>query len=152
MNQKLRFLCFQGIHNSFPSFWAKLGYLCIINWPYYRLFTKNPDQNWSASYKCWTVATPYSADAKENLKFEETTEDIVIKNEVNIKEENDIIENNEFDNKEPENDSENEEELDDYNNESLDWYEPEVYEESFEEDPPKKKRGRPPKHKIEGTI
>ena len=26
MNQKLRFLCFRGIHNSFPSFWAKLGY------------------------------------------------------------------------------------------------------------------------------
>ena len=26
MNQKLRFLCFQGIHNSLPSFWAKLGY------------------------------------------------------------------------------------------------------------------------------
>ena len=26
MNQKLRFLCFQGIHNSIPSFWAKLGY------------------------------------------------------------------------------------------------------------------------------
>ena len=44
-------------------------------------------------------------DAKENLKFEETTEDIVIKSDVNIKEENDIIENsNEFDNKEPEND------------------------------------------------
>ena len=92
-------------------------------------------------------------DAKHNLKYEETTEDIVIKSDVNIKEENDIIENNEFDNKEPENDIiENEEELDDYNNESLDWYEPEVYEESFVEDPPKKKRGRPPKHKIEGTI
>ena len=88
------------------------------------------------------------------MKYEETTEDIVIKSDVNIKEENDIIENsNEFDNKEPENDIiENEEELDDYNNESLDWYEPEVYEESFVEDPPKKKRGRPPKHKIEGTI
>ena len=26
MNQKLRFLCFQGIHNSIPSFWAKSGY------------------------------------------------------------------------------------------------------------------------------
>ena len=26
MNQKLGFLCFQGIHNSLPSFWAKLGY------------------------------------------------------------------------------------------------------------------------------
>ena len=26
MNQKLKFLCFQGIHNSLPSFWAKLGY------------------------------------------------------------------------------------------------------------------------------
>ena len=26
MNQKLRFLCFRGIHNSLPSFWAKLGY------------------------------------------------------------------------------------------------------------------------------
>ena len=26
MNQKLGFLCFWGIHNSFPSFWAKLGY------------------------------------------------------------------------------------------------------------------------------
>ena len=93
-------------------------------------------------------------DAKHNLKYEETTEDIVIKSDVNIKEENDIIENsNEFDNKEHENDIiENEEDLDDYNNESLDWYEPEVYEESFVEDPPKKKRGRPPKHKIEGTI
>ena len=26
MNQKLRFLCFWGIHNSLPSFWAKLGF------------------------------------------------------------------------------------------------------------------------------
>ena len=26
MNQKLKFLCFQGIQNSLPSFWAKLGY------------------------------------------------------------------------------------------------------------------------------
>ena len=26
MNQKLKFLCFWGIHNSLPSFWAKLGY------------------------------------------------------------------------------------------------------------------------------
>ena len=26
MNQKLRFLYFWGIHNSLPSFWAKLGY------------------------------------------------------------------------------------------------------------------------------
>ena len=26
MNQKLKFLCFRGIHNSLPSFWAKLGY------------------------------------------------------------------------------------------------------------------------------
>ena len=26
MNQKLWFLNFQGIHNSLPSFWAKLGY------------------------------------------------------------------------------------------------------------------------------
>ena len=26
MSQKLRFLCFRGIHNSLPSFWAKLGY------------------------------------------------------------------------------------------------------------------------------
>ena len=26
MNQKLKFLCLWGIHNSFPSFWAKLGY------------------------------------------------------------------------------------------------------------------------------
>ena len=26
MNQKLGFLCFRGIHNSFPSFWAMLGY------------------------------------------------------------------------------------------------------------------------------
>ena len=26
MNQKLGFLCFRGIHNSLPSFWAKLGY------------------------------------------------------------------------------------------------------------------------------
>ena len=46
----------------------------------------------------------------------------------------------------------NEEETDEYNNESLDWYEPEVYEESFDEDPPTKKRGRPPKHKIEGIY
>ena len=29
MNQKLRFLCFQGIHYSLPSFWAKLGYSWI---------------------------------------------------------------------------------------------------------------------------
>ena len=100
------------------------------------------------------IVTVCHPDAKENLKFEETTEDIVIKSDLNIiKEETDIIENSEFDNKEPENDIENEEgELDDYNNESLDWYEPEVYEESFDENPPKKKRGRPPKHKIEGTI
>ena len=65
---------------------------------------------------------------------------------------NGIIENNKFDNKEPENDIEDEEDLDEYNNESLDWYEAEVYEESFDEHPPKKKRGRPPKLKIEGTI
>ena len=26
MNQKLKLLCFRGIHNSLPSFWAKLGY------------------------------------------------------------------------------------------------------------------------------
>ena len=26
MNQKLSFLCFQGIQNSLPSFWAKLGH------------------------------------------------------------------------------------------------------------------------------
>ena len=26
MNQKLKFLCFWGIHNSLPSFWAELGY------------------------------------------------------------------------------------------------------------------------------
>ena len=26
MYQKLGFLCFRGIHNSLPSFWAKLGY------------------------------------------------------------------------------------------------------------------------------
>ena len=26
MNQKLKFLCFRGIHNAFPSFWDKLGY------------------------------------------------------------------------------------------------------------------------------
>ena len=26
MNQKLKFLCFRGIQNSLPSFWAKLGY------------------------------------------------------------------------------------------------------------------------------
>jgi hypothetical protein len=26
MNQKLRFLCFPGIHNSLPSFWPKLGF------------------------------------------------------------------------------------------------------------------------------
>ena len=26
MNQKLKFLYFRGIHNSLPSFWAKLGY------------------------------------------------------------------------------------------------------------------------------
>ena len=26
MNQKLRFLCLRGIHNSLPLFWAKLGY------------------------------------------------------------------------------------------------------------------------------
>ena len=25
MNQKLKFLCFRGIHNSLPSIWAKLG-------------------------------------------------------------------------------------------------------------------------------
>ena len=29
MNQKLQFLCFQGINNSLPSFWAKLGYFRI---------------------------------------------------------------------------------------------------------------------------
>ena len=32
------------------------------NRPYCRLFTKTPDWNWSVSYKCWTVATPYSAE------------------------------------------------------------------------------------------
>ena len=26
MNQKLEFLYFQGVHNSVPSFWAKLDY------------------------------------------------------------------------------------------------------------------------------
>ena len=26
MNQKLWFLCFRGMHNSLPSFWANLGY------------------------------------------------------------------------------------------------------------------------------
>ena len=26
MYQKLKFLSFRGIHNSLPSFWAKLGY------------------------------------------------------------------------------------------------------------------------------
>ena len=26
MNQKLKFLYVRGIHNSLPSFWAKLGY------------------------------------------------------------------------------------------------------------------------------
>ena len=29
MNQKLEFLCFRGIHNSLPSFSAKLGYSWI---------------------------------------------------------------------------------------------------------------------------
>ena len=29
MNQKLKFLCFWGVHNSLPSFWAKLGYSWI---------------------------------------------------------------------------------------------------------------------------
>ena len=29
MNLKLKFLCFQGIHYSLPSFWAKLGYSWI---------------------------------------------------------------------------------------------------------------------------
>ena len=29
MNQKSKFICFQGIHNSLPSFWAKLGYTQI---------------------------------------------------------------------------------------------------------------------------
>ena len=29
LNEKLKFLCFQGTHNSLPSFWAKLGYSWI---------------------------------------------------------------------------------------------------------------------------
>ena len=29
MNQKLKFLCFQDVRNSLPSFWAKLGYSWI---------------------------------------------------------------------------------------------------------------------------
>ena len=29
MNQKLKFLCFRGIHNSLPSFWAKFVYSWI---------------------------------------------------------------------------------------------------------------------------
>ena len=32
-----------------------------MNWLFCRLYTKTPDWNWSASYKCWTDATPYSA-------------------------------------------------------------------------------------------
>ena len=66
MNQKLRFLCFRGIHIILPSFWAKLGY-SLIKIDHIADSTKTPDWNWSASYKCWTVATPYSG-RKERTK------------------------------------------------------------------------------------
>ena len=68
MNQKLKFLCFWGIHNSLPSFWAKLGY-SWIKIDHIADSTKTPDWNWSASpsYKCWTFATPYSG-RKERTK------------------------------------------------------------------------------------
>ena len=73
-------------------------------------------------------------EAKNNLKYEEVPEDIIVKSDITIKEEwmNDI-----------------QEDIDDeFNNQSLDWYEPEIFESS--EKTLRKKRGRPSKHASEG--
>ena len=76
-------------------------------------------------------------NAKDNLKYEETMEEIVVKSDMSIKEEA------------AEPDNEVYEDFDQINHENLDWYDPDLLYGSFEE-PPKKKRGRPPKHKPEG--
>ena len=89
-------------------------------------------------------------DAKENLKledilkYEENAEDIVIKSDIDIKQEEDEVVND------AENNEVGNEGLDEFYTESLEWYESAAFE-TFE-DPPKKKRGRPPKHKIEGNV
>ena len=65
-------------------------------------------------------------EAKDNLKYEECSEEIIIKSDITIKEE--FIE-----------DSKNEN-ISDFNEQILDWYEPEHIESSTQ--PQKKKRGR----------
>ena len=76
-------------------------------------------------------------EAKDNLKYEECSEEIIIKSDITIKEES-IIE-----------DSKNEN-LGEFNEQMLDWYEPELIESSKQ--PPKKKRGRTSEQNLEGRI
>ena len=59
---KLKFLCFQGIHNSLPSFRATLGYSQIrIDLLSLHVLYSLQFKNWHASSKGWTDATPFSA-------------------------------------------------------------------------------------------
>ena len=73
-------------------------------------------------------------EAKDNLKYEECSEEIIIKSDITVKEE--YIE-----------DSKNEN-LGDINEQIIDWYEPKLIEESKQS--PKKKRAS--KLKLEGRI
>ena len=76
-------------------------------------------------------------EAKDNLKYEECSEEIIIKSDITIKEE--YIE-----------DSKNEN-LGEFNEQMLDWYEPELIE-SSKKQPPKQKRGRTSEQNLEGRI
>ena len=75
-------------------------------------------------------------EAKDNLKYEECSEAIIIKSDITIKEE--FIE-----------DSKNEG-LGEFNEQILDWYEPEHIESSTQ--PQKKKRGRTSKQNLESKF
>ena len=76
-------------------------------------------------------------EAKDNLKYEECSEEIIIKSDITIKEE--YIE-----------DSKNEN-LGDFNEQILDWYEPELNEES-KKSPKSPKKKRASKLKLAGRI
>ena len=75
-------------------------------------------------------------EAKDNLKYEECVEEIIIKSDITIKEE--YIEDS------------NNENLGEFNEQILDWYEPELIESSKQT--PKKKRGRTSEQNLEGRF
>ena len=75
MNQKLQFLCFWGIHNSLPLFWAKLGYSRIKIDHIADSLLKFQIKIGVHLIKVEPTATPYSdgTTAETNVTSEEAT-------------------------------------------------------------------------------